>query len=173
MADALTFLYLNQGRYKEAESMFKRALQGYGKARGPEHASTLGTVNNLGLVYRMQGRLKQAELMFERALQGYEKALVKEAVAAYPPYLDSLETMADLYSDLGRITQAKELHLAALSGCRRVFGEDHDRCEYLEDCLAGLPDRAVPTSSHFSLRAFLAETRLLVRRPLRSHGRGG
>jgi hypothetical protein len=36
----------------EAETMYERALAGYEKALGPEHISTLDTVNNLGLHYR-------------------------------------------------------------------------------------------------------------------------
>ena len=47
--------------------MYQRALQGYEKAWGPEHTSTLGTVNNLGLLYKSQGKLDKAEQMFRRA----------------------------------------------------------------------------------------------------------
>jgi hypothetical protein len=41
----------DQGRLAEAEAMYNRALQGYEEALGPKHTSTLGTVNNLGLLY--------------------------------------------------------------------------------------------------------------------------
>ncbi|KAH9203606.1 hypothetical protein DL95DRAFT_418908 [Leptodontidium sp. 2 PMI_412] len=50
------------------------SLQGKEKAWGPEHTSTLNTVNNLGLLYADQGKLVEAEQMYQRALQGYEKA---------------------------------------------------------------------------------------------------
>ena len=43
--------YSNQGKLEEAEAMYRRALQGYEKARGPDHTSTLDNVNNLGLLY--------------------------------------------------------------------------------------------------------------------------
>jgi hypothetical protein len=58
--------------------MYKRALAGKEKACGPEHTSTLDTVNNLGLLYAGQGRLEDAETMYIRALAGYEKALGPE-----------------------------------------------------------------------------------------------
>ncbi|KAK3897209.1 Tetratricopeptide repeat-domain-containing protein, partial [Staphylotrichum tortipilum] len=74
MPATLGYLYTDQGRHKEAEAMYERALQGYEKVWGPEHTSTLDTVNNLGLLYMDQGRHKEVEAMFERALQGYEKA---------------------------------------------------------------------------------------------------
>ncbi|KZL77014.1 kinesin light chain 1, partial [Colletotrichum incanum] len=57
----LGLLYKDQGRLKEAEAMYKRALQGYEKAWGSEHTETLDTVNNLGNLYSKQGRLKEAE----------------------------------------------------------------------------------------------------------------
>ena len=54
--------------------MYLRALTGYEKARGPNHTSTLNTVNNLGLLYADQGKMNEAEEMYLRALTGYEKA---------------------------------------------------------------------------------------------------
>jgi tetratricopeptide (TPR) repeat protein len=45
-------LYADQGKLGEAEKMFERALQGYEKALGLEHTSTLDTVNNLGNLYK-------------------------------------------------------------------------------------------------------------------------
>ena len=68
----LGILYADQGKLDEAEKMYQRALQGYEKALGPDHTSTLKTVNNLGKVYADQGKLDEAEKMFQRALQGME-----------------------------------------------------------------------------------------------------
>lgn len=50
----------------------KRALDGEEKPWGPEHTSTLNTVNNLGLLYKDQGKLVEAQKMYERALDGKE-----------------------------------------------------------------------------------------------------
>jgi tetratricopeptide (TPR) repeat protein len=61
----LGLLYSGQGKLAEAEIMYQRALAGIEKALGPEHASTLSTVNNL---YRDQGKLAEAEVMYQRAL---------------------------------------------------------------------------------------------------------
>ncbi|OCK72888.1 FabD/lysophospholipase-like protein, partial [Lepidopterella palustris CBS 459.81] len=66
----LGMLYANQGKLGEAEKMYQRALQGYEKALGAEHTSTLNTVNNLGNLYADQGKLGKAEKMYQRALQG-------------------------------------------------------------------------------------------------------
>ncbi|KAF9695227.1 hypothetical protein EKO04_006697 [Ascochyta lentis] len=62
----------------EAEAMYERALEGWKKALGPDHTSTLDTVNNLGNLYAGQGKLDEAEAMYERALKGYQKRLSSE-----------------------------------------------------------------------------------------------
>ncbi|KAF2469609.1 tetratricopeptide repeat domain-containing protein, partial [Lindgomyces ingoldianus] len=68
------YMFSVQGRLGEAEKMYQRALQGKEKAWGPEHTSTLDTVNNLGSLYADLGQLKKAEEMYQRALQGFKKA---------------------------------------------------------------------------------------------------
>ncbi|KAL5050527.1 nucleoside phosphorylase domain-containing protein [Aspergillus fruticulosus] len=75
----LGILYSDQGKLKEAEEMYQQALAGYEKALGPDHTSTLDTVNNLGLLYSDQGKLKEAEEMYQQALAGYKKALIRLA----------------------------------------------------------------------------------------------
>ena len=67
-------LYSDQGRLKDAEMMYERALAGYEKAMGPEHTSTLNTVKYLGILYVNQGRLKDAKMMYERVRAGKENA---------------------------------------------------------------------------------------------------
>jgi tetratricopeptide (TPR) repeat protein len=57
----LRLLYVDLGRLDEAKKMYQRALQGYDKAWGPEHISTLDTVYNLGALYAGLGRLDEAE----------------------------------------------------------------------------------------------------------------
>ena len=51
-------------------TMYQRALDGKEKALGPEHTSTLNTVNNLDNLYKDQGKLAEAEKMYKRALNG-------------------------------------------------------------------------------------------------------
>jgi hypothetical protein len=53
----------------------QQALAGYEKALGPDHTSTLTTVQNLGNLYTGQGKLGEAEQMYQRALAGSELLL--------------------------------------------------------------------------------------------------
>jgi len=65
----LGLLYADQGKIAEAEKMYQHE-----KAWGPEHTSTLNTVNNLGLLYIGQGKIAEAEKTYQRALNEKEKA---------------------------------------------------------------------------------------------------
>jgi tetratricopeptide (TPR) repeat protein len=69
---SLGYLYSDWGKLNEAEKLYQRALQGYEKAPGAEHTSTLDTVNNLGSLYTNQGKMDEAEKMYQRALQGFD-----------------------------------------------------------------------------------------------------
>ncbi|KAK1837689.1 NB-ARC and TPR domain protein, partial [Colletotrichum chrysophilum] len=114
-------LYSDQGRLKDAEAMYERALRGYEKALGPDHTSTLNTVNNLGIFYKDQGRLKEAEAMYERALQGKEKALGPDHTST----LNTVNNLGLLYSDQGRLKEAEAMYDRALQGKEKALGPDH------------------------------------------------
>ncbi|CAH0020139.1 unnamed protein product [Clonostachys rhizophaga] len=111
-------LYAVQGRLKEAEDMYNRALQGKEKAWGPEHTSTLDTVNNLGFLYANQSRWKEAEDMYHRALQGYEKALGPEHTST----LDTVNNIGLLYKSQGRLKEAEDMYNRALQGYEKALG---------------------------------------------------
>lgn len=66
-------LLSRQGKLDKAERMYQRALAGKEKALGPDHTSTLNTVNNLGNLYSDQGKLDEAEQMYQRALLDYQR----------------------------------------------------------------------------------------------------
>ncbi|KAF4486445.1 Nephrocystin-3 [Colletotrichum fructicola Nara gc5] len=121
MFDSFGNLYSDQGRLKEAEAMYDRALQGYEKALGPDHTSTLDTVDNLGILYKDQGRLKEAEAMYDRALQGYEKALGPDHTST----LNAVDNLGLLYKDQGRLTEAEAMHDRAVQGYEKALGPDH------------------------------------------------
>ncbi|GFF61695.1 hypothetical protein IFM51744_10766 [Aspergillus udagawae] len=119
--DSLGNLYLNQGKLKEAEEMHQRALAGKEKAVGPDHTSTLDTVNNLGNLYSDQGKLKEAEEMYQRALAGYEKALGP----GHTSTLDTVNNLGSLYRNQVRLEKAEKTYQGALAGYEKALGPDH------------------------------------------------
>ncbi|KAF2259631.1 hypothetical protein CC78DRAFT_502933, partial [Lojkania enalia] len=112
---------LSEENRRGAETMYQRALQGFEKARGPEHTSTLGTVNNLGSLYWNLGRLDEAEKMYQRALQGFEKAWGPEHTST----LDTVNNLGLLYADLGRLDEAEKMYQRALQGKEKAWGPEH------------------------------------------------
>lgn len=56
-------LCAGQGRLGEAEEMYQRAPEGYKKAFGQDHTSTLNTVYNLGLLFFSQDDVDGARAM--------------------------------------------------------------------------------------------------------------
>ncbi|KAI6080082.1 hypothetical protein F4821DRAFT_104114 [Hypoxylon rubiginosum] len=117
----LGILYADQGRLAEAETMYKRALEGKEKAWGRDHTSTLDTVNNLGLLYKSQGRLAEAEAMYKRALEGKEKAWGRDHTST----LDTVNNLGILYADQGRLADAEAMYERALEGYEKAWGRDH------------------------------------------------
>ncbi|KAN0072316.1 hypothetical protein V8E54_009245 [Elaphomyces granulatus] len=114
-------LYMDQDKLDEAEKMYQCALQGEEKALGPDHTSTLETVNNLGNLYVSQGKLDEAEKMYQRALQGKEKALGLDHTST----LNTVNNLGILYSSQGKLDKAEKMYQRALQGKEKALGLDH------------------------------------------------
>ncbi len=96
-------LYLPQGRYADAEPLYKRSLVIYEKTLGKDHPSVATTLNNLGGPYQDQGRYGEAEPLYKRSLAIDEKAFGP----GHPHVATTLNTLAELYRDQGRYSEAE------------------------------------------------------------------
>jgi tetratricopeptide (TPR) repeat protein len=70
--DALGDLLRLKGDYVEAETLCRRALEGYEKSLGEGHPDTLRTVCRLVDVLNIKQDYDAAEILARRALEGYE-----------------------------------------------------------------------------------------------------
>ena len=66
-----------RGDYAGAEPLFRRALVGFERALGPEHPTTLGSVNNLAYLLERMGDYAGAEPLYRRAVCALERILGK------------------------------------------------------------------------------------------------
>jgi tetratricopeptide (TPR) repeat protein len=98
----LALLYRVQGRYADAEPLYKRALAIGEKALGPDHPAVAIRLNNLALLYRVQGRYADAEPLYKRALAIDEKALGPD----HPAVAIRLNNLAGLYCAQGHYAEA-------------------------------------------------------------------
>ena len=64
-----------RGQLKDAEALFRRALEARERTLGAEHPDTLTSVNNLAICLKDMGQLKDAETLFRRALEARERTL--------------------------------------------------------------------------------------------------
>ncbi|OAQ58796.1 kinesin light chain [Pochonia chlamydosporia 170] len=113
----LGLLYADQGKLQEAKEMYLRALRGKEKAWGPDHTSTLDTVNNLGILYKTQGKPQEAEEMYSRALRGCEKAWGPDHTST----LSTVNNLGNLYADQDKLQEAEKMYLRALRGYKKVI----------------------------------------------------
>ena len=71
----LGVLYKTQGKYKEAESFYKRSLSIDEKVLGADHPDVTTGLNNLALFYKAQERFAEATPLLERSTAINDKAL--------------------------------------------------------------------------------------------------
>jgi tetratricopeptide (TPR) repeat protein len=115
--------YRNQGRYDEAEELYKRVLAGREGKLGPTHPDTLGTVENLANVLTDKGRYDEAEELYKRALAGREGKLGP----THPDTLRTVENLAIVLADKGRYDEAEELYKRVLAGREAKLGPTHPK----------------------------------------------
>jgi tetratricopeptide (TPR) repeat protein len=63
-------LCMDQARYEEAESWFKKVLQLRRRVFGEQHPTTLESTNGLAVLYMAQARYDEAKPLLIQALEG-------------------------------------------------------------------------------------------------------
>ena len=65
----LALLYSEQGKYAEAEPLYKRALEIGKKTFGPDHPDVATSLNRLAILFVDQGEYAEVEPLYEQALK--------------------------------------------------------------------------------------------------------
>src|SRR3954453_12193695 len=115
-------LVLNrQGRYSEAEPLYRETLQLRREVLGPRHPDTLRSLNNLASVLDNQGRYGEAEPLDRESLQLRREVLGPR----HPDTLSSLNNLASVLQSQGRYGEAEPLDRESLQLRREVLGPRH------------------------------------------------
>jgi tetratricopeptide (TPR) repeat protein len=101
----LALLYRAQGRYGEAEPLYRELLEASRELLGPSHPITLIGLNNLANLYSAWGRYSEAEPLFQEALQAKREV----PGSRHPETLVSLNDLAVLYEAEGLNLDGTEL----------------------------------------------------------------
>ena len=110
-----------QGKYADAEALYKRALAIREKALGANHPDVARTLDNLAIVYWAQGKYAEAEGLYKRALAIREKAL-----GARPPRCGHRPSTTWPACTRPRQVRRRRAALQARAGDReKALGADH------------------------------------------------
>jgi tetratricopeptide (TPR) repeat protein len=117
----LAELYRAQGRYREAELLYKRAIETYKQMRGSNHPDVALCLNNLAGLYYDQGRYIQATLLYNQVLTIWEQNLGKD----HPDQIENLNHLAEIYSIQGKYDQAESILQRVMSVNEQAMGPEH------------------------------------------------
>ena len=112
-----------QGKYQEAEEMYRQTLEGSPKVAGVEPPHTLVALVNLAVVLRHERKFEESETFFRQSLLGYERTLGAES----PEILRSLWQLANLLRDQKRYSEAEDFYTRANKGATKHLGPEHPR----------------------------------------------
>jgi tetratricopeptide (TPR) repeat protein len=109
------------GQYARAEETHRRVLSLMRKNVGNEDASTLTSMNQIGIALNDQGRYKEAEAIHRQTLVLSEKVLGKE----HPDTLTSINNLAGVLNSQGKHEEAEAMHRQTLALSEKVLGKEH------------------------------------------------
>jgi tetratricopeptide (TPR) repeat protein len=119
----LARLYQYEGKYDQAEPLYKRALAIEEKVSGPNHADIAFNLDSLAALYRIQHRYAEAEALLKRSLTIRENGLGRDHLNVYL----SVESLAVLYQSQRRYADAEPYLKRALDIREKAFGPDHPK----------------------------------------------
>jgi CHAT domain-containing protein/tetratricopeptide (TPR) repeat protein len=130
--NGLASVYIDLGRYADAEPLLMRAIAMRETAQGADSDELHEDLLALGRVYRNLGRNAEAEHLFKRVLAMAEKKLHPDNST-----FGSLSyELAKTYRNLGRDAEAEAAGKRAVSSYERSFGPRHPRLADALDALA-------------------------------------
>ncbi|KAJ3281905.1 Kinesin light chain 3 [Borealophlyctis nickersoniae] len=127
---SLARLFVDQGRYEDAEPLLTEELL------GEEHPDTLDSISSLAAVYSRQGNDEKAEPLFVDCLERRRRVLGED----HEDTLMSISNLAMVYSNQGKYGKAEPMLLDCLERRRRVLGEDDLDTLWSINSLAGFYD---------------------------------
>lgn len=117
----LTFLYLIQHKFIEAEKINEKLYQIEKQIYKEEESRSLDTLSNLACIYNGQGKYREAKELFEMILEILEEVFVEETIEISSICINLAET----YINLEEPEKAEELFKRGLKIRKEKKGEDH------------------------------------------------
>jgi tetratricopeptide (TPR) repeat protein len=123
----LGWLRLDEGNARDAEFMFRRAVDGLTRSLGRENVNTTGALQGLASAYSRQGRAAEAEALLREVIQIRERTLgAQDRTVA-----DALQALGWASGEQGRWDEASELFRRALAILEQISNADAQVAEAL------------------------------------------
>lgn len=157
LLDVIGEVYLNLGRFDEAQPLLERGLDVRREILGERHPDVAQSMDHLALLHEKRGEYEEAErlnrtaLSLRRALHGTE----------HPDVAESLNRLAGLLMHRGVFAEAEPLYRESLAIRQRLLGDEHSEVAVSRSDLALLLNR----------RGQFEEAETLARRALAVHRR--
>jgi tetratricopeptide (TPR) repeat protein len=120
-SNSLAFVYQDQGRYADAEPLFKTALSISEKVLPPDDPDLVTGYGNLAAAHQAQGRFNEAEPLLKKALFIAQKVLPED----HPALATAYNNLASLYRVQNRLSEAEPLFKQALALSETALPADH------------------------------------------------
>ena len=133
----LALLYDRQGRFQDAEPLYRHALSIKEKTLAPSDPSLGTAFNNMASLYERMGRYAEAEPLYRKALALWQK-LPKPDNRSIALVLSNL---AGLYVKQGRLDDAGKLHKQSLALKEKTLGPDDPTVGVSYNNLASVYDK--------------------------------
>ncbi len=125
----LALMYDEQGRYADAEPLYKQSLEIGEKSLGKDHPDVAHSLNNLAALYYAQSRYVDAEPLYKRSLEIRENKLGKD----HPNVATTLNNLANLYRQQGRYADAEPLYQRAIAIMKKKFPDGHPNIDVMQE----------------------------------------
>jgi serine/threonine protein kinase len=123
LQDAIATLLFDQGKYPDAEQLFRRVIAVRTRAMGPENPDTLASRNRLIYVLNEEEKHEEAETEARQVVTLREKILGSE----HPDTLLSRYNLASALYHGGKYAQAEQFYREVVAADERVIGPEHPR----------------------------------------------
>ena len=114
-------LLLEQGYFKEAETLGNKVLDTRNKILGVEHADTVTAMENLAATYYKLGKYTEGEQLEIQVLDTRNRILEVE----HPDTIRAKANLAGTYRKLGKYIEAEKLEKQVLDARNRILGLAH------------------------------------------------
>ena len=111
----------NDGRYPEAEKLFRRAIAAKTEQRGAQHLSVAQSRRSLAVTLIEMGRYDDAEQHSRAAITAFEQQLGPQ----HPLVADARTSLANLLDVQARFDESAAEHRKVLESRRATLGDEH------------------------------------------------